>query len=149
MRTAHPACVGAPAGPTLDDMGKLALLALAVMLPTLAGGAILTAVRLCRRLAALHYRSPAQPAEPVDRIVARLRRLRAELEATENRPGGTARRHHMLALRGAYLDTLGSACQRFGVSPPAGGDQARQAEIYRAEAALREHGLDVREAAVH
>ena len=149
MRAAHPACVGVPAGPTLDDMGKLALLAFAVMLPTLAGGAILIAVRLCRRLAALHYRSRPQPAEPVDRIVARLRRLRAELEATENRPGGTARRHHMLALRGAYLDTLASACQRFGVSPPAGGDQARQAEIYRAEAALREHGLDVREAAVH
>ncbi len=80
--------------------------------------------------------------------MARLRRLRAELEATENQPGGTAKRHHLLALRGAYLDTLRSACQRFGVRPPAGGDQARQAEIYRAEAALREHGLDVRDPAV-
>jgi hypothetical protein len=128
-------------------MGKLALLAFAVLLPTLAGGAILAAVRVYRRLGALR-RSRPQPAEPVDRIVARLRRLRAELEATENQPGGTAKRHHILALRGAYLDTLCSACQRFGVSPPAGGDQARQAEIYRAEAALREHGLDVREAAV-
>jgi hypothetical protein len=51
-------------------------------------------------------------------------------------------------VRGAYLDCLTSACQRFEVSPPAGGDQARQAEIYRVEAGLREHGLDVREAAV-
>jgi hypothetical protein len=128
-------------------MGKLALLAFAVLLPTLAGGAILAAVRVYRRLDTLRRGRP-QPAEPIDRLAARLRRLRAELEATENQPGGTAKRHHILALRGAYLDSLGSACQRFGVSPPAGGDQARQAEIYRAEAALREHGLDVREAAV-
>jgi len=128
-------------------MGKLALLAFAVLLPTLVGGAILAAVRGCRWLAALRQGRP-QPAEPVDRIAARLRRLRAELEATENQPGGTARRHHIVALRGAYLDTLGSACRRFGVSPSAGGDQARQSEIYRVEAALREHGLDVREAAV-
>jgi len=68
-------------------MGKLALLAFAVLLPTLVGGAILAAVRGCRRLGALRRGRP-QPAEPVDRIAARLRRLRAELEATENQPGG-------------------------------------------------------------
>ena len=113
-------------------MSKLALLAFAVLLPTLTGGAILAAVRGYRRLSGLRRNRP-QP---------------AELETTENQPGGTAKRHHILALRGAYLDTLCGACQRFGVSPPAGGDQARQSEIYRAEAALREHGLDVREAAV-
>ena len=67
----------------------------------------------------------------------------------ENQPGGPARRHRIVAVRGAYLDCLTSACQRFGVSPPAGGDRARQAEIYRVEAALRAHGLDVREPAVH
>jgi hypothetical protein len=128
-------------------MSKLALLAFAVLLPTLTGGAILAAVRGYRRLSGLRRNRP-QPAEPIDRIEARLRRLRAELETTENQPGGTAKRHHILALRGAYLDTRCGACQRFGVSPPAGGDQARQSEIYRAEAALREHGLDVREAAV-
>jgi hypothetical protein len=140
-------CVGAPAGPTLNDMSKVALLAFAVLLPTASGGAILVAVRGYRRLSEIR-RSRRQPAEPIDRIAARLRRLRAELEATENQPGGTARRHHIVALRGAYLDTLCGACQRFGVSPPAGGDQARQSEIYRAEAGLREQGLDVREAAV-
>ena len=53
----------------------------------------------------------------------------------------------MLAARGAYIDTLSYACERLGVSPPVGGDRARWAEIYRVEAALREHGLDVREAA--
>jgi hypothetical protein len=128
-------------------MSKVALLAFAVLLPTACGGAILAAVRGYRWLSEIR-RSRRPPAESVDRIAARLRRLRAELEATENQPGGTARRHHIVALRGAYLDTLCGACQRFGVSPPAGGDQARQSEIYRAEAGLREHGLDVREAAV-
>jgi|SRR5271165_2639344 len=128
-------------------MGKLALLAFAVLLPTLTGGAILAAARGYRRLSTLRHSRPL-PAEPIDRVAAQLRRLRAELEATENQPGGIAKRHHVLALRGAYLDTLSSACQRFGVRPPAGGDRARQSEIYRVEAALREHGLDVREAAV-
>ena len=132
-------------------MGKLVLLAFAVLLPTLVGGAILAAVRGYRRLSELRQSWLRQtrpvPPEPADRVAARLRRLRAKLEEIENQPGGTAKRHHVLALRGAYLDTLSSACQRFGVSPP-GGDRARQSEIYRVEAALREHGLDVREAAV-
>ena len=129
-------------------MGKLVLLAFAVLLPTLAFGAILAGLRGFRRLSRIRREHRPPPPEPIDRIAARLRRLRAELEATENQPGGTARRHHIVALRGAYLDTLDSACRRFGVSPPACGDQARQAEIYRVEAALRQHGLDVREAAV-
>jgi hypothetical protein len=133
-------------------MGKLALLALVILLPTLTVGAILAAARGYRRLSKLRQSWLRQggplPAEPVDRVAARLQRLRAELEAIENQPGGTAKRHHILALRGAYLDTLSGACQRFGVRPPAGGDRARQSEIYRVEAALREHGLDVREAAV-
>ena len=139
----HPA-----AGLTLEDMGKVMLLAFAVLLPTIAWGTILASLRGLRRLSKLRRDRRPQPPEPIDRIAARLRRLRAELEATENQPGGTARRHHIVALRGAYLDTLGSACRRLGVSPPAGGDRAGQAEIYRVEAALRERGLDVREAAV-
>lgn len=141
-------CVGVPAGPTLDGMSKVALLAFAVLLPTACGGAILAAVRGYRWLSEIRRSRRPAADEPIDRIAARLRRLRAELEATENQPGGTARRHHIVALRGAYLDTLCGACQRFGVSSPAGGDQARQSEIYRAEAGLREQGLDVREAAV-
>ena len=97
-------------------MGKFALLAFAVLLPTLVGGAILAAVRGYRRLSRLRQTGPLPP-EPIDRVAARLRRLRAGLEEIENQPGGTAKRHHILALRGAYLDTLSSACQRFGVSP--------------------------------
>ena len=131
--------------PTLDGMSTLALLAFALVLPTLAGLAIVLSVHGYHRFAEARLRPP--PAEPVDRIAERLRRLRAELEATESGHRGTAKRHHVLAARGAYIDTLADACEHVGVSPPAGGDRARQAEIYRVEAALREHGLDVREAA--
>ena len=112
-------------------MGSVALWVFAVFLPSLAMGAVLFAMRGWRR---------------ADELA---RRLRAELEALENQLSGPARRHRIVAVRGAYLDCLTSACQRFGVSPPAGGDRARQAEIYRVEAALRAHGLDVREPAVH
>lgn len=126
-------------------MSTIALLAFALVLPTLAGLAIVLSVRGYRRLAEARLRQPS--AEPVDHIAERLRRLRTELEATECRQRGTAKRHHVVATRGAYIDTLSCACERLGVSPPAGGDRARQAEIYRVEAALRERGLDVREAA--
>ena len=131
--------------PTLDGMSPLALLAFALVLPTLAGFAIVLSMHGYHRFAEARLRPP--PAEPVDRIAKRLRRLRAELEATECGQRGPAKRHHVLAARGAYIDTLTDACERLGVSPPAGGDRARQADIYRVEAALREHGLDVRDAA--
>jgi hypothetical protein len=85
------------------------------------------------------------PPQPVERLQADLRRLRAELEDTETRSGLTAKHHRVQALRGAYLDTLAAACQRLDVSPPSGGDRAAQAEIYRVEAALRLRGLDVRQ----
>ncbi len=122
-------------------MNWLGLLALVVLLPTIAGYAALLAIRGCRRLAESRRRPP--PAEPADRLLTRLRRLRLELEATENTPRGPARLHHLRADRGAYLDLLRIACERFAVSPPAGGDRAAQADIYRAEAALRERGVDV------
>ncbi len=125
----------------MDDMGRLGLFALAVLLPTITGYAIVFTVRGYRRLAESRLRPP--PPEPMERLVTRLRRLRAELEATENTPRGPARQHRLRALRGAYLDLLGSTCLRVGVSPPPGGDMARQADIYRAEAALRERGVEV------
>jgi hypothetical protein len=131
-------------------MGSVVLWVLVFFLPSAAFGAGLAVLRVWRRAddAARRRRADQMPAEPIEQVEARLRRLRTELETIENNPGGAARRHRILAVRGAYLDCLTSACQRFGVSPPAGGDQARQAEIYRVEAGLREHGLDVREAAV-
>jgi hypothetical protein len=131
-------------------MGSVMLWVFVLFLPTLAFGAVLALLRGWRRAgdSARQLRADRAPAEPVAQVEARLRRLRAELEAMENQPGGMAKQHKIVAVRGAYLDILTSACERFGIAPPADGDRARQAEIYRAEAALREFGLDVREAAV-
>ena len=117
------------------------------MLMPVAGYALIGAWRGARWLSESRYKAP--PAKPIERLEADLRRLRAELEDTETRAGLTAKHHRVLALRGAYTDALTSACQRLEVTPPAGGDRAPQAEIYRVEAALRQRGLDVRETAVH
>jgi hypothetical protein len=126
-------------------MSTIGLVVLALLLPTAAMYALIVALRGGRGLAELRRRPP--PPEPMVRLTGQLRRLRAELEDTEDQSHGTAKHHHVRAVRGAYLDALTEACARLDVSPPAGGDRARQADIYRTEAALRERGLDVREAA--
>ena len=92
--------------------------------------------------------------EPVDRLAANLRRLRAQLEDLETRADVPAKNLRLRALRGAYADVLTTACKRLDVDPPqtaglAAGGQAYQAEIYRVEAQLRQRGLDVREPAAH
>lgn len=117
----------------------------AILLPTAAVYAVIGAVRGCGWLAE-QRRRPAPP-EPVERIAVRLRRLRAELESTENRPAFTAKNHRVKVLRGAYLDELSAACLRLGVRPAPGGHMARLADIYQAESELRQRGLDVREKA--
>jgi hypothetical protein len=119
-------------------------LVLAAALPTAAVFALIWAWRGAWRLSEARYKAPVRPAE---RLEADLRRLRVQLEETENRPGLTAKHHRVTALRRAYLDTLTTACQRLDVTPPPAGDRVPQAEIYRIEAALRERGLDVRETA--
>jgi hypothetical protein len=118
-------------------------------LPTAVGFALIGAWRAARWLAEARYKAryKARPPEPIERLEADLRRLRAELEDTETRSGLTAKHHRVQALRGAYTDALSAACRRLDISPPRGGDRASQAEIYRVEAALRQHGLDVREEA--
>ena len=118
-------------------------------LPTAAGFALVGAVRAARWLgdARRRARFQALPPEPIERLQADLRRLRAELEDTETRSGLTAKHHRVQALRGAYVDTLSAACRRLDLSPPRGGDRAPQAEIYRVEAALRQGGLEVRQEA--
>ena len=117
-----------------------------IALPTAAMAALIGAWRLAGWLgdARSKARFKALPPEPVERLEADLRRLRAELEETETRSSLTAKYHRVQALRGAYADALSSACRRLDVSPPLGGDRASQAEIYRVEAALRQRGLDVR-----
>jgi hypothetical protein len=115
-------------------------------LPTAAGFALIGAWRAARWLGEVRCRAHSQalPPEPIERLEADLRRLRAELEETETRSGLTAKHHRVQALRGAYADALSSACRRLDISPPRGGDRAPQAEIYRVEAALRQRGLEVR-----
>jgi hypothetical protein len=109
-----------------------------------AGYASIGACRAARWLGERRRVAPAP--EPIGRLAADLRRLRADLEDTETRAGLTAKYHRVRALRGAYLDALSTACQRLNVDPPPG-DGAPLAEIYRVEAALRQRGLDVRETA--
>jgi hypothetical protein len=126
-------------------VGLVIELVLAFGLMPVAGYALIGAWRLARRIS--EARCKDAPPEPVERIEADLRRLRAELEDTETRAGLTAKHHRVRAVRGAYLDALGTACRRLEVTPPAGGDAASQAEIYRVEAALRQRGVDVRSGA--
>lgn len=126
-------------------MGTIGLYVIVALLPTAAGGAVIGVFRGWRWLSE-RRRRPAPP-EPLDSLAARIRRLRAELEATENSPGATAKRHHVRALRAAYADVLAVACHRLGVSPPPGGERAALADVYRAEAALRARGLEVAEPA--
>jgi hypothetical protein len=115
-------------------------------MPTAVGFALIGAWRGARWLAEARYRARFQalPPEPIERLQADLRRLRAELEDTETRSGLTAKHHRVQAVRGAYLDALAAACRRLDIGPPRGGDRASQAEIYRVEAALRQGGLEVR-----
>ena len=94
----------------------------------------------------------AREQEPIDRLAANLRRLRAQLEDMETRTDLPHKNLRLQALRGAYADALETACKRLNVDPPhnarpAAGGQAYQAEIYRVEAQLRQRGLDVREPA--
>jgi len=116
-------------------------------LPTAVGFAIVGALRAARRLSEARRKARFQAShpDPIERLQADLRRLRAELENTENQSGLTAKYHRVQALRGAYADALAAACRRLDVSPPPGGDRAPQVEIYRVEEALRQRGLEVRQ----
>jgi hypothetical protein len=127
-------------------VSPIAELVIAILLPTAAGYAIIVAVRGWRRLSEARRRPT--PPEPLEELAARLRRLRLQLEQTEAQQGLAAKSHRVRALRCAYLDVLAQACGRLEVAPPQGGEQARLTEIYRAEAALRSRGIDVRQAAM-
>jgi hypothetical protein len=117
-------------------------LVLVVVLMPAAVYALIGGLRAARWIEEKRRKAP--PPTPVDRLTANLRRLRTELEQTETSTEPTAKQHRVRSVRGAYLDTLAEACQRFGVSPLPG-DDATQADIYRTEAALAARGLDVRD----
>jgi hypothetical protein len=123
-----------------------------ILLPTAVGYSLLGSGRLVRWVAerrkAARFRAAAPvTAEPIERLATRMRRLRAELEALETRTDVPAKGVKLRAVRGAYLDLLRVACERLDVAPLRPGDLVPQADIYRAEAALRQRGLDVRETA--
>ncbi|MGN6173484.1 MAG: hypothetical protein ACTHPS_11115 [Streptosporangiaceae bacterium] len=124
-------------------------LLVATALPIAAIYSLIGGGRLVRWLS--EQRSRPQAPEPVERMRADLSRLRSQLEAMETRSDLPAKNLRLRALKAAYVDALGTACQRLDVSPPAGAavrpERVRQSEIYRVEAALRERGLDVRESA--
>lgn len=101
--------------------------------------------RECEQIA--EQRRTARPSlVPIERVGADLRRLRAQLEARENRPGVTGKGLKMRAVRTAYLQVLTEACQQLDVRPPEllGQLDVPTAEIYRVEVELRRRGLDVR-----
>jgi hypothetical protein len=129
-------------------------LIVAILLPTALGFGTLGGIRALRWVSRQRSRPPA--AEPMERLGASLRRLRAELEDLETRLDVPHKGQRLRALRAAYIDALATACARLEVSPPSSmhGAPSRElngrvplAEIYRVEAALRQRGLDVRETA--
>lgn len=118
-------------------------------LPYLVSALIRVVRRQCELIADQRaaQRRPAGAAAPIEKVAADLRRLRAQLEARENRPGLTGKGMRMGAVRIAYVQVLADACQRLDVPPPRTGPHWHTplAEIYRVEAQLRERGLDVRQ----
>lgn len=129
-------------------------LVLVIMVPTAVGYGLIALVRAANWAGGRRPLARAPQPEPIDRLAQTLRRLRSELEAMETATGIPNKHVRVQALRGAYLDALTTACHRVEVSPPqlagpASAPRAAQAEIYRVEAALRQHGVDVREPAPH
>jgi hypothetical protein len=124
-------------------------LGLVVMIPTAVGYGVIFSARGIRWAAERWPRSQPAELEPIERLTATLRRLRAELESLETRTGVPSKHVRLRALRGAYLDVLGTACQQLAVTPPHGSSAQSfdQADIYRVESELRERGVDVREPA--
>jgi hypothetical protein len=119
-----------------------ALLVLAIALPTAVGYAVV-AVR--RGLRWWDSRRPPAADPSLDKLRADLHRLHDQLDAVEI-ADVPAKYLRCEAVRGAYVDALTTACHRVGVTPPvaSASGRVRQAEIYRVEAELRGHGLDVR-----
>ena len=128
----------------MKDVGVVELV-FVFLLPTGVGFAVIYGVRAFRWLAE-RRRARVWVPEPIERLGGRMRWLRARLEATENEMAMPAKALRVRAARDAYVDLLSEACRRLDVTPPQEqGSRVPLTEIYRAEAALRERGLDVRE----
>jgi hypothetical protein len=124
-------------------VGNAVLLIVAMLLPAALCAVALAAVRVAQWWT--EWRCQPAPPEPIEKLGATVRRLHAQFEAAENQPAFPGKALRVRALRAAYLDALCAACGRLDVAAPVG-HPVRQAEIYRVEAELRRHGLDVRPA---
>jgi hypothetical protein len=120
----------------------------ALLLPTAIGYAVVAFMRGRKWFA---NRPGSVPPVPIERLRADLCRLHRQLDAIEIANDLFGKNLRVNAVRAAYVDTLCIACRQLGLDPPATGGRAfvPLAEIYRAEAALRTHGLDVRSAQTH
>jgi hypothetical protein len=138
-----------PSRRRLDPVNPYVELGLVVMIPTAVGYGLIFSLRGIHWAVDRWPRPRAPELEPIERLAATLRRLRAELESLETRTGVPNKHVRLRALRGAYMDVLGTACQRLGVTPPHGTSAQRfdQADVYRVESELRQRGIDVREPA--
>ena len=123
-----------------------------ILLPTALGYSLLGSVRLYRwiaerrRTARFRAQEPVM-AEPIERLAARMRRLRAELETLETRTDVQAKGVKLRALRGAYLDLLRVACERLEVAPLPPGDLISAGRDLPRRGRAARGGLDVRETA--
>jgi hypothetical protein len=132
-----------------DPVGTTLELVVAILLPTALGCLALGAARAFRWVTG-RRRGGSLPAEPIEQLGADLRRLHAQLEATENQPPTPGKAVRVRAIRAAYVDALCAACQRLEITAPAPGhEHVPLAEIYRLEADLRLRGLDVRQIIAH
>jgi hypothetical protein len=113
----------------------------ALALPTAAGVTWVLGRRVVTLVGERRWQSPSSPS--IERVGADVRRLHDLLAATEDAPNLPGKHLRCAATRAAYLDALATACRQLGVAPPSGRPVPRS-EIYRVEADLRRHGLDVR-----
>ncbi len=115
-----------------------------LLLPTLIGVTLITAVRLWRRWDD-RDRDPMPLGRPIERIAADLRRLNHQRGHLRQQVPGPGRGVQSRALAAAYVDVLTDACRVLEVAPPrvSGSGPAASAEIERVEAELLTRGLDV------
>jgi phosphatidylserine/phosphatidylglycerophosphate/cardiolipin synthase-like enzyme len=129
-------------------VGNAVLLIGAILFPTALGYAVLGSARIYRWQAE-RRRAARSTVPPIERLCADLRRLNAQLTATENQMTLPGKGTRVRALRAAYVDALSAACRELEIAPPKAPspENVTQIEIYRVEAALRERGVDVRRVA--
>lgn len=142
-----PARLEAPAAAGKTGRVRNAVELVAVLLlPTLVGVVATRGVRLARRLPVpRRHTGPVPTVPPVERTAADLRRLRAQLDALRAEQPGPGRGVRVRALEAAYADAFEVACRQLELPPPRRvGGRLPPGEMYRAEAALRARGLDVR-----